>query len=183
MRRLLLLAALVAAIWAPLFIDQARAQTGTPAQTVSSCGTPNNTPVAGLYYSLTQDTALRACGNVVISSGNFTAETHAQTSALAASLTVKASAGTLFDFTVSADSTLNAAQWYIMIFDATSLPADGAVTPAKCYAVPQSVVNQGATFDTGGVAFTTGIVIGVSTTGCFSKTASVHALFIGADFQ
>jgi len=116
------------------------------------------------------------------SAGASSADTHAQTSALAASLVAKASAGTLKSFEVGADSTLSASAWWVMIFDATSLPADGAVTPAKCYPIPANQPVAGGTFGAAGVGFTTGIVIGVSTTGCFSKTASTHA-FIGADYQ
>lgn len=102
-------------------------------------------------------------------------------SALAANTVIKASAGNLYSFQVSADSTLSAAAWWIMIYDATSAPADGAVTPKKCYALP-----SGSTLASFGfqypVAFSTGIVIGVSTTGCFTKTASTHA-FISGDAQ
>lgn len=102
-----------------------------------------------------------------------------QTSALASNLVCKASAGTLYEFNVVADSTLDAAAWYVMIFDATSLPANGAVTPAKCYAVPSGTATWGGTFQAGGEGFSTGIVVGVSTTGCFSLTASTHAFISG----
>lgn len=113
---------------------------------------------------------------------NSTAATHAQTSVLASNLVAKASAGTLYSFNVSADSTLAGAAWWVMIFDATTLPADGTVTPAKCYAATSGQTTLGGTFAAGGVAFTTGIVIGVSTNGCFTKAASTHA-FIAADYQ
>lgn len=114
--------------------------------------------------------------------GNLIADTHAQCSALCSNLVVKGSAGTLKTFEVSADSTLAGAIWYVMVFDATSLPADGAVTPAKCYQQASGTTQMGGTLSTGGSAFATGIVISVSTTGCFTKTASIHA-FVGADFQ
>ena len=39
-----------------LIASPSEAQTGTPANTVSACGTPNNTPVVGNYYSITMDT-------------------------------------------------------------------------------------------------------------------------------
>ena len=80
-----------------------------------------------------------------------------------------------------ADSTLAAAAWWIMIYDAITKPAAGAVTPAKCYALPSSVTSAAYAFPAA-VSFTTGIVIGVSTTGCFTKTASTHA-FISGDYQ
>jgi hypothetical protein len=103
------------------------------------------------------------------------------TSALAANQIVKASAGNLYSFEVSADSTLSAAAWWVMIYNATSAPVDGAVTPLKCYAMPLGVTNYAAAFPVP-IAFSTGITIGVSTTGCFTKTASTHA-FISGDAQ
>lgn len=107
--------------------------------------------------------------------------TPATTAALASNKVVKASAGNLYSFQVSADSTLSAAAWWIMIYDATSAPVDGAVTPQKCYAMASGVTSYAAAFPTP-AAFLTGITIAVSTTGCFTKTASTHA-FISGDAQ
>lgn len=107
--------------------------------------------------------------------------TPAASAALASNKVVKSSAGNLYSFQVSADSTLSAAAWWIMIFDATSLPSNGAVTPAKCYAMPSGATSASYGWNSP-VAFATGITIGVSTTGCFSLTASVHA-FISGDAQ
>lgn len=101
--------------------------------------------------------------------------------ALTANSIIKASAGNLYSFEVSADSTLSAAAWWIMVYNAASAPADGAVTPLKCYALPSGAVSYAAAFPTP-IAFSTGITIGVSTTGCFTKTASTHA-FISGDAQ
>lgn len=103
------------------------------------------------------------------------------TTILASNLVAKNSAGNLYSFNVSADSTLSGAAWWIMIFNSTTLPGDGTVTPAKCYAMSSGTTSYSAAFPTP-VAFTTGIVIGVSTTGCFTKTASVHS-FISGDFK
>lgn len=102
-------------------------------------------------------------------------------SALAANTVIKASAGNLYSFEVSADSTLYAAIWYIMIYNATSAPTDGAVTPVKCYIMPANTYQYAGAFPTP-ISFSTGITIGVSTTGCFTKTASTHA-FISGDAQ
>lgn len=102
-------------------------------------------------------------------------------STLAANQIIKASAGNIVSFNVSADSTLSGAAWWIMIYNATSAPADGAITPAKCYAMSSGTTSFQSAF-TLPVAFSTGITIGVSTTGCFTKTASTHA-FISGDFQ
>lgn len=102
-------------------------------------------------------------------------------SALAANQIVVAAAGKLVSFEVSADSTLSAAAWWIMIYDAIAAPSDGAVTPKKCYALPSGSTGFTGAFNVP-VTFSTGITIGVSTTGCFTKTASTHA-FISGDYR
>lgn len=112
------------------------------------------------------------------SSASGAAVPYSSSSALAANQVVKAGAGNLYSFEVAADSTLSAAAWWIMIYDATSAPADGAVTPAKCYPMPIGTTGYSASFASP-LRFATGIVIGVSTTGCYSKTASTHALISG----
>lgn len=126
-------------------------------------------------------------GNSLLSSTNplwvapAPASTLAVTASLASNLVAKSSTGALLSFEVSADSTLSGAAWWVMIFNATSAPSDGSVTPAKCYALP-----SGATAFTGAfpnpAVFSTGITIVASTTGCFTKTASAHA-FISGDVQ
>lgn len=115
------------------------------------------------------------------SAASGAALTPVSSSALAANTVIKASAGNLYSFEVSADSTLSGAAWWIMIYNATSAPVDGAVTPLKCYAMSSGTTSYGAAFPTP-AAFSTGITIGVSTTGCFTKTASTHA-FISGDAQ
>lgn len=102
-------------------------------------------------------------------------------SVLAANRVVKAAPGKLYGFNVSADATLAGAAWWIMIYDATAAPADGTVTPRKCYAMASGATQFSMSFNDP-LQFGVGIVIGVSTTGCFSKTESVHA-FISGDFQ
>lgn len=109
--------------------------------------------------------------------------TSVSSTALAASLVVCSGPCVLSDLQVNADATLAGAAWWIMVFNATSLPADGAVTPAKCYAEPAGVISDGRIFGNGGVALSTGAVIGVSTSGCFTKTTSTHAAFISGDHQ
>lgn len=103
------------------------------------------------------------------------------TSVLAANLVVKNTAGALSSLEVSADSTLSGAAWWVMVYDATAAPADGTVTPKKCFAQASGATSAAYTFPTP-ISFAAGIVIGVSTTGCFSKTASTHA-FISGDAQ
>lgn len=110
-----------------------------------------------------------------------TAIQKAQTAALATGLVVKAAPGFLYSFQVSADSTLSGAAWWIMIFDAVSIPGDGSVTPAKCYAMASGVTSFAAGFAVP-VNFATGITVVASTNGCFTKAASTHA-FVSGDFQ
>lgn len=86
---------------------------------------------------------------------------------------LKASAGNLYAYQV----TTGAVAGYVMIFNATSAPVDGAVTPVKCVAVPATatvgVSNSPPEY------FSTGITAVFSTTGCFTKTASATAMFSG----
>ncbi|MDE2096504.1 MAG: hypothetical protein KGL39_04600 [Patescibacteria group bacterium] len=117
-------------------------------------------------------------GNIPVT---LSACTPISSSALAANLVVKASAGALCSFNVSADSTLSGAAWWVMVYNATSAPADGSVTPLKCYALPLGATGITASFSQP-VTASTGITIGVSTNGCFTKAASTHA-FISGDFQ
>lgn len=100
------------------------------------------------------------------------------TSALASNKVLKASAGNLYSLEVSADSTLSGAAWWVMVFDATSLPGDGAVTPAKCYAMASGTTMASFAWPTP-AAFATGITAGVSTNGCFTLAASVHSFISG----
>lgn len=104
--------------------------------------------------------------------------TPVSTAALAANLVVKSGAGNLYSFEVAADPTLSGASWWVLVFDATSAPADGPVTPLKCYAAPSGTTAMTSAFPTP-IAFTTGLVISASSTGCFNKTASVHAFISG----
>lgn len=130
----------------------------------------------GAARPITQDQTGDIC---VGAQTSIPAVTPVATAAAAANLVVKNSAGTLHSFNVSADSTLSAAAWWVMIYNATSAPGDGAVLPTKCFALPSGTTGVSGAF-VNPVTFGTGIVIGVSTTGCFTKTASTHA-FISAE--
>lgn len=89
---------------------------------------------------------------------------------------LKASAGNLYSLT----ATIGATSGYLMLFNATSLPGNGAVTPVGCY----RVLSDGTA---GGISlrwdyplvFSTGITAGFSTTGCFTLTASATGNFFG----
>ena len=93
--------------------------------------------------------------------------------ALESSHVLKASAGNLYRLRIT--STVGG---YLMLFNATSAPADGAVTPQSC----TQVAGGTAEIDHSDVPdrFSTGIVAVFSTTGCFSKTASASAMFEGS---
>lgn len=154
------------------FITNTITVSGTVAATQSGTWTvqPGNTPNTSPW--LVTNTPSSASGAAL---------TPVTSAALAANTVIKASAGNLYSFEVSADATLSAAAWWIMIYNATSAPVDGGVTPLKCYAMPSGTTAFSAAFPTP-AAFSTGITIGVSTTGCFTKTASTHA-FISGDAQ
>lgn len=85
----------------------------------------------------------------------------------------KASAGNLYNISI----TTGATPGYLMVFNATSAPADGAVTPNICRTV---AANSSLSLGWGGSAprsFSTGITAVFSTTGCFTKTISATAFF------
>lgn len=97
-------------------------------------------------------------------------------SAVTGALVVKASAGNLYEWRVVS----GASAGYVLIFNATAAPADGAVTPLDCVPVAaNSAVGSTATIPE---RYTTGITIVFSTTGCFTKTTSATA-YIRARFQ
>jgi hypothetical protein len=104
--------------------------------------------------------------------------TQAATSAAASSLVAKASPGSLISVSGSA-----VANSFIMIFNATSAPADGAVSPAKCWGPMAATGPFAFGWGPGPVlTLSTGITIVSSSTGCFTKTAT-NANFIAAEFQ
>lgn len=88
---------------------------------------------------------------------------------------LKASAGNLYDVYVT-----TTAAGLLMVFNSTTVPGDGAVTPIHC--IP-AVANQevGLTFNSGPPeVYSTGISIALSSgTNCFSKTAIANGFFHG----
>lgn len=91
---------------------------------------------------------------------------------------LKSSGGNLHGFSV----TTGADAGYVLIFNATSAPSDGAVTPVKCYQVAANST-LGVVWPTETPLYLdTGITISFSTTGCFQKTSSATA-FISGEVQ
>lgn len=112
-------------------------------------------------------------GSLAVSGGSITplpatAVTPVVSTSAGSSLVLKASAGSILSL-----SATSATPGYVMLFDATSAPADGAVTPKYCWQGPVS-----GPWPTP-AAFATGITAVYSTTGCATKTASATAWFSG----
>ena len=101
-----------------------------------------------------------------------------RTPALTQSLVIKASSGNLYS--VTATSPLSAG--FLMLLNATSLPADGTVVPTDC--VPVSAGGSATISFIPGPPqyFTTGILAVMSSTGCFTKT-NLTSAFIKALVQ
>lgn len=66
---------------------------------------------------------------------------------------------------------------YVMLFDATSAPDDGAVTPVKWYRL--ATESTGSAIWTDPMRMNTGAVLVCSSTGPFTKTASATCTFSG----
>lgn len=124
-------------------------------------------------------TPLIASGNGVIAaptSVNTGATTRISGAAAASNQVLKASAGNLYDL----DVVIGATSGYLLLFDATSLPSNGTVTPVFCDRINSDGTAGGAKYAWPmPFPFATGITAGFSTTGCFTLTASATASFFG----
>jgi hypothetical protein len=99
-----------------------------------------------------------------------------QIAAAGSSLVLKNSAGNLYTATISVGATA----LYLMIFNNTSAPGDGAVTPAYCFGPLPINAPYALSWAPGPPAvFSTGITLVSSTTGCFTKTASNSVFLAG----
>lgn len=103
------------------------------------------------------------------------APTSTQTATAAGSVVAKASAGNCYGF----NAVSGASAGYLMLFDSTTVPADGTVTPKKVYVMAANS-SLGLHWDVPR-RFGTGIVAVFSTTGPFTKTISTTA-FISVDY-
>jgi hypothetical protein len=88
---------------------------------------------------------------------------------------LKASAGNLYSVYVTTGATAG----YLMVFNATSAPVDGAVTPNECAYVPANSTTSVSYLPGPVGVYSTGITAVFSSTGCFTKTASATAYFHG----
>jgi len=100
----------------------------------------------------------------------------AANTAVSGSKTLKASAGNLYGYNIVTGGSAG----YLMFFDSTTVPADGAVTPTRVIPV---AANTGIdrSFNPP-LRFATGIVAVFSTTGPYTKTISATA-FLAGDVQ
>ncbi len=91
------------------------------------------------------------------------------TTVASGSQVAKTTAGRLYGLNVVA----GASAGFVMVFDSTTVPADGAVTPKKVFPI---AANAGVSYSWDrGLTFATGIVVVFSTTGPFTKTISATA--------
>lgn len=103
------------------------------------------------------------------------AATPVVSAALEGSHVLKAAPGCLGAIYITIDATTVG---YLMLFNATSAPVDGAVTPVECVYVSTAPGTIGLNFAPQPTEwFSTGIVAVFSSTGCFTKTISAHAFF------
>jgi hypothetical protein len=72
--------------------------------------------------------------------------------------------------------TTGAVAGYLMTFNATSAPGDGAVTPRECVYVPANTT-IGLDFGETMEDYNVGLTAVFSSAGCFTKTASATAFF------
>lgn len=104
-----------------------------------------------------------------------TAIVPSSTTVAASSIILKASAGNLYGINAVSGGSAG----YVMLFNATSAPIDGTVTPLKCYVL---AANSSLELEyTPPIRCGTGMTLVFSTTGPFTKTASATA-FMSGDF-
>lgn len=174
-RRLIFVMMACAALW-PLAPRLAMAQV-TNATVVASCGGQAFT--AGQNRAISQDTTGQLCGSAVSppSPSSSAGIVPTPSPALESCRPLKAGAGNLYSLAV----TIQATSGIVQVFDATSAPADGAVTPVWAMPVLSNGTFGGANWEwTVPMNFLTGITVCFSSaTTPFIKTASATAMFSG----
>lgn len=97
------------------------------------------------------------------------------TSSITGARIFKTSGGNLYGLQVTSSTTAG----YVLLFDATSVPADGAVTPIKCYKLGGNATVVVSWLPGPVLRFVNGLVAVYSTTGCFSKAVENTAFISG----
>ena len=119
------------------------------------------------------------CGNV---RAQETVLGYNVTTALASSLILKpAGNGRLYSFEVQFGACASP-PCFVMVFDSATVPADGAVTPAKVFTIAAANSTLVQSWVPDPIIFLNGIVIVCSTTGPFTKTATA-VCFISGESQ
>jgi len=150
------------------------------AQTVTVTA-PNTVNPSGQPLAIDKTFIVNADGSIgsvstsaAPSAASSNAVTPIGTSAAASALVIKASAGNLYSINIVTGATAG----YLLVFNATTAPADGAVVPVKCLPVAANVGLE-TNMRSMPEYFSTGIVAVFSSTGCFTKTASATAFMSG----
>lgn len=110
---------------------------------------------------------------VAVCNGAPCATTPVVSASAESSHVIKAGPGFLFSVYASNPSGTG----FLMVFNSTTVPGDGAVTPIEC--IPVSIGNVGYINYMPGPPglFLTGISVAFSSTGCFTKTTSPTVFF------
>lgn len=90
---------------------------------------------------------------------------------LASSFVPKIGPGVLHDCSVTCTATAG----YLLIFDSATVPADGAVTPTYSYEIDKG--SAGFNFEPNPWQFKNGLVMVLSSSGPFTKTAIANGHF------
>lgn len=138
--------------------------TTNPPTDVTSQSWPCSMGIEGGNRMVVTPTASTSDSNVPVSS-----------TLTGSSLVLKASPGNLYKFQVTTGATAG----YVMLFNLTAAPGNGAVTPVKCYVAPANSTVGDSWLPGPPLAFQSGITAGFSTTGCFNNTASSGNYFSG----
>jgi hypothetical protein len=127
-----------------------------------------------IYDPVNNNTAMvNSSGALSVTLSGASPTTVIASSAAESSHVLKSSAGNLY----SIITTIGTTTGYVMLFNATSAPADGAVTPLACWAAPTASATVGTSYSSTPLPFSTGMTVVFSSTGCFTKTASATAYF------
>lgn len=128
--------------------------------------------IAGSY--IWPDGSLQSAPDVVIHSPAHAA-VQAATPVAASGLVLSATPRTLLSLQV----TSGAAAGFAMVFNATSAPADGTVTPVICHEMAATSTWEMPVNPLQPPWFNVGVSVVYSSTGCFTKTASATAFISG----